>query len=510
MAHQHLRRPAAAPHTAQSLRQRRGVHLRRLQRNRRRQRRRLHLRAGGRQRPGRRGVVRHSGLPGHDGAAGAGPHHQPRPGTGRAAGHQRRGQPGGYAPCYYQVPTNGVSASTRSSSTAPAAATQQRRRRLVRRGADERRRLQQRAGDQHRRLGRHRAGQRDFHHGPERAPVRRLPGPVHRRQRRPIYPTVYAATLDGYQYRIDLRGVDPNGFILYGNQIGFLDSDGRTPLYHDILGQDGQVSSPQGGVSLSLPNYPVFFSPPDSAALSADNIPLSAIAPSISGLSFSGNASAATTAAWTAAARSPSRPTSPPSTRSSSAGTASTSTRPARPTASCAASARRARNTVAWDGKDNSGNAFPVGTDYAVHGQHPRRRVPLPDAGRRERPGGRPDLHPAERLQPAGQHDRLLRRPGLPHCRGFYVTYSATAAPASSNNAALVSHVLGGLNPPATPDSNPLTGFDTTAPSAPTATTATPTAATRTSPTSARSATPRAWTSGPTRPAARAARRSTS
>ena len=126
---------------------------------------------------------------------------------------------------------------------------------------------------------------------------------------------MYAATLDGYQYRIDLRGIDPNGFILYGNQIGFLDSDGQTPLYHDILGQDGQVSSPAGGVSLSLPNYPVFFNAPDASALAADNVPLSPITPVMTGLTFHGSLSG-NTSTPSAAARSPSQPTLARSTTS--------------------------------------------------------------------------------------------------------------------------------------------------------------------------------------------------
>jgi len=46
---------------------------------------------------------------------------------------------------------------------------------------------------------------------------------------------LWAVTSDGFQYKIDLRGLDPNGFILFGNTVGFLNPDGMTPLYHDVV-----------------------------------------------------------------------------------------------------------------------------------------------------------------------------------------------------------------------------------------------------------------------------------
>ena len=34
--------------------------------------------------------------------------------------------------------------------------------------------------------------------------------------------------------------MDPNGWLVYGNQVGFYDSDGTTPLYHDaVAANDG-------------------------------------------------------------------------------------------------------------------------------------------------------------------------------------------------------------------------------------------------------------------------------
>src|SRR5205807_5854002 len=89
----------------------------------------------------------------------------------------------------------------------------------------------------------------------------------------PVFPTVYAVTGDGYRYQIDMRGMDPNGWVSYGNRRGFLDSDGATPLYHDAvaanLGSPGQLTNIQGGVALYLPNFQLYFETPDDSKLAA-------------------------------------------------------------------------------------------------------------------------------------------------------------------------------------------------------------------------------------------------
>ncbi len=109
---------------------------------------------------------------------------------------------------------------------------------------------------------------------------------------RPVFPTIYAVTRDAYKYRIDLRGMDPNGWLVYGNQVGFLDSDGTTPLYHDAVadatGFPGQLTGIQGGVSLARPSFPLFFEPPAAATIAALGIPATPIAPIMSAISFAG------------------------------------------------------------------------------------------------------------------------------------------------------------------------------------------------------------------------------
>lgn len=107
---------------------------------------------------------------------------------------------------------------------------------------------------------------------------------------------LYIVTTDGYRYRMDLRGLDPWGFILYANRVGFYDSDGATPLYRNIMADPGaarqqqnQLDRLQGGVSLALPDYPIFGVPPDDATLRALGIPLAPVLPAIvNGLTFTG------------------------------------------------------------------------------------------------------------------------------------------------------------------------------------------------------------------------------
>ncbi|MBZ0278458.1 MAG: hypothetical protein K8I60_20085, partial [Anaerolineae bacterium] len=46
---------------------------------------------------------------------------------------------------------------------------------------------------------------------------------------RHLYPTVYTVTTDGFIYQTSANGMDPFGFVMYGNRHGFLDTDG-SPL----------------------------------------------------------------------------------------------------------------------------------------------------------------------------------------------------------------------------------------------------------------------------------------
>lgn len=183
---------------------------------------------------------------------------------------------------------------------------------------------------------------------------------------RPLTMTVYLVTLDGYIYQATLRGTDPNGFVIYGNSIGFFDSDGASPLYRDIRGSNAQLSVLQGGVTIARPSFPIFFNPPDLAVFTAltPAIPTNPTVPLVSNLTFTGSA--------------------PGYTNEGVGGTFGFTSNiganyeiilsrdgidfePTNPLNRVLRGVRPAGvNAIAWDGNDNSGAAFPVGGPYSI------------------------------------------------------------------------------------------------------------------------------------------------
>lgn len=110
----------------------------------------------------------------------------------------------------------------------------------------------------------------------------------------------YVATKDGFVYRYEFDS-DPNGFLIYANQKGFLDTDG-TPLYRNVVSvpnlptQDqNQLLKLQGNVGIAPPEHPFFLSPPDPIVLAALGIPISPITPTILDFSFTGAITGSTT-----------------------------------------------------------------------------------------------------------------------------------------------------------------------------------------------------------------------
>ena len=275
----------------------------------------------------------------------------------------------------------------------------------------------------------------------------------------PVYPSIYPVTRDGFQYRVDLRGMDPNGWLVYGNQLGFLDSDGVTPLYRDAVaaaaGSPGQLTNIQGGVSFALPSFPLFFERPAAASIAALGIPTVPVAPAITSFTFLGNVGGNTSLI-------------------NSGGTFTYSATVAGvyeivisrdginfdPTLPANRALRGAKaggvQTVTWDGKDNSGAFFPAGSFLATINLHGGEyHFPMIDV---------------ENDTAGGPSITLLNPPGgvcpptlTGGCRsGFYddrayMTLNGTVV--NAGNA--VGSVLCGLNPPTTTFSNPLTGFDT-------------------------------------------------
>ncbi|HEY0832217.1 MAG TPA: DUF11 domain-containing protein [Candidatus Dormibacteraeota bacterium] len=277
----------------------------------------------------------------------------------------------------------------------------------------------------------------------------------------PVFPTIFAVTTDGYRYQIDMRGMDPNGWVSYGNRRGFLDSDGATPLYHDAvaanLGSPGQLTNIQGGVSFDLPSFPLFFELPAPATIAALGIPLAPTAPVMSSLVFAGNLGGNTSLVNSGGTFSYTSnvsgvyeivisrdgvnfdPTLP-------ANRVLRGFRPAGP------------QTVPWDGKDNSGAFFPVGT-FQVHARFHGGEYHFP-------------MIDVENDTQGGPTITLLNPPGgtcpalVGGCTsGFYddrayMTLNGTVV----NQGNTVGTVLCGNNPPATPASDAINGFSTSTP----------------------------------------------
>jgi uncharacterized repeat protein (TIGR01451 family) len=275
----------------------------------------------------------------------------------------------------------------------------------------------------------------------------------------PVFPSVFPVTNDGYRYRVDLRGMDPNGWLVYGNQLGFLDSDGTTPLYHDAVaansGSPGQLTSIQGGVTFSRPMFPLFFEPPAVASIAALSIPTTPTAPVMTSLTFAGNVGGNT------------------STVNSGGTFTFTSNVPGvydivisrnginfDPTLPANRSLRGVRGagvqTVTWNGQDNVGVPFPVGT-YTVHAAFHGGEYHFP-------------MIDVENDTQGGPTITLLNPPGgvcpalVGGCAGgfyddrAYRTLNGTIVDAGNT----VGNVLCGVTPPTTAFSDPINGYNTT------------------------------------------------
>lgn len=269
---------------------------------------------------------------------------------------------------------------------------------------------------------------------------------------------VYPVTTDGFQYKVELRGTDPNGFVLYGNQVGFFDSDGKTPLYHDVLGADSQLTTLDGGVSLSRPQYATFFNPINPIVLPFVNryksdgtlegigIPSSPIIPEVNNLYFKGsylanNSYLGTGGTFTFDSNITGNYELVISRDGSNFDATNSQNRVLRGLMTATG-----RQSVTWDGKDNSGNNFPVGNNYKVlvktlGGEY---HFPLLDAENNFTGG--PTITMLNATNPLGNTTAFYDDRGYKTMSGVNVGTPGT--------------VLCGIGPPSPAFSHPINGFD--------------------------------------------------
>jgi uncharacterized repeat protein (TIGR01451 family) len=231
---------------------------------------------------------------------------------------------------------------------------------------------------------------------------------------RPLNFKLYPVTNDGYRYELNLRNIDPNGFAIYGNQVGFYDQDGKTPLYRDVVGTDNTLTTIAGGAKLVQPQFPAFLNPPDAATVfnnlytyavdgssSASGITLAPTTPTVSNLAFTGNKvnnnsviGSANFGSFTFDLAGISSPVNYEILIFQNGTGCDPNLVPYTPSAvNCDVTASGNRSlrglttsfgsqSVYWNGKDNSGADFPIGSNYkAIIRIHPGEyHFPLLDA----------------------------------------------------------------------------------------------------------------------------------
>ncbi len=278
-------------------------------------------------------------------------------------------------------------------------------------------------------------------------------------QNRPLHFSTYPVTSDGFRYRLDFRGTDPGGFLLYGNQVGFFDSDGKSPLYHDVIGDGAELLNPEGNVSLAIPQYPMFLNPidlnvlgsvqrflPDGGWDGAGIAPIPSL-PIVSNLNFIGTTTGNTSVQGTGGTF----------TFQTNIGgnyqlVISRDGQNFDPTAPQNRVLRGTMpiggaQTATWNGKDNQGDDLPPGSNYpaqvAIHaGEY---HFPLID-GENNVAGG-PTVTLLNQSNPLGNTTAFYDDRG-------YRTVNGTIVGTPGQ-------VLCGAVPPNPSFSNPITGFDT-------------------------------------------------
>ena len=283
---------------------------------------------------------------------------------------------------------------------------------------------------------------------------------------RPINSTIFPVTTDGYRYQTAFKGVDPNGFVAFGNRRGFLDTNGQ-PLYRDVIAQPGSARASlieiiEGGATMARPEFPIFFNQVDPTVLTALNIPTSPVLPIVSNLQFTGTATGATSTQNTGGTFA--FTTNVPGSYELVISSDGVDFDPANPLNRVIRQqlGNGGNQSVSWDGKRNDGTFFPIsptGQSYPVNlvlrgGEY---HFPLLDA--ENSINGGPSF---TMLNPPGAF-----APGFTATTAFYDDRGYTLANGTligtAVNASLCPAGTTSANTdPTVLSSNPLTGYDST------------------------------------------------
>lgn len=280
---------------------------------------------------------------------------------------------------------------------------------------------------------------------------------------RKLNSTLYPVTVDGYRYKVTMRGLDPFGFRIFGNQIGNLDSDGETPLYRDVLGEDGDINKPEGGTSTAPPQFPIFFNPPSEDALSAvtlydregkdvgNGIPLAPIPPKVTNPNFAGTSSGNTSRVNTGGTFT--FDTNVPANYQIVISRDGEDFDPTNPQNRVLRGSIPipGQQSVDWNGNDNSAEPFPVGNNYPYRVQIQSGEYHFPISDAENNVSGGPTIELLNSTNPLGNFtafydDRMYTTIGGTEVRG--------------NQAYDPDKALCGNNPPNPPFSDPVNGKD--------------------------------------------------
>lgn len=259
-----------------------------------------------------------------------------------------------------------------------------------------------------------------------------------------LYSSLYVVTKDGFQYKVDLDGLDPYGYIIYANDVGYLNPNG-SPLYHDLVATDSNLTTPQGGVTLAPPNALIFFSPPapdlPNTILSVPQIP------TLQNIAFIGAAGSGSTYANLGGTF----------TYHGNVGGITeiiisrdgNNFDPTNPNNRVLRSVSLAgQQSITWDGLDNAGLVFPNGNfAYRVSLHAGEYHFPMLDV---------------ENSISGGPHIEMLNPPNGICPLGCTTAFYDDRGYRTSNGSIVgtVNVTLPGNAPPATNRSNPDTGFD--------------------------------------------------